>query len=233
MERDHNEDPGVDGMTILKRISEKWDGTWTGSIWLRIGTGGGLLGMRAMFWSADDLLASQKGLCSMELIQSVSRFTSPVRVLTLDVTSRDDCNIFWNRDPACIFCLISKSWSPLFSSTATWAVQTRTDAKPSFPPLLFPSPHILNTFTSSPLDSCTFCTTLPLPLLSQAHRALISGPQALLLFPHRADFSHAFFYPENGSSRCFRKAGRCLTTRSHTNITPIIKHATIKYTLYT
>ena len=24
-------------------ISMKWDGAWTGSIWLRIGTGGGLL----------------------------------------------------------------------------------------------------------------------------------------------------------------------------------------------
>jgi hypothetical protein len=29
---------------ILKGIFKKWDGTaWTGSIWLRIGTGGGLL----------------------------------------------------------------------------------------------------------------------------------------------------------------------------------------------
>jgi hypothetical protein len=28
---------------ILKWIFEKWDESWTGLIWLRIGTGGGLL----------------------------------------------------------------------------------------------------------------------------------------------------------------------------------------------
>jgi hypothetical protein len=41
--RNHLEDPGVDGRK-LKWILEKWDGrTWTASIWLRIGTCGGLL----------------------------------------------------------------------------------------------------------------------------------------------------------------------------------------------
>jgi hypothetical protein len=41
-ERDHLEDPGVDGRTILRRIFRKSDvGLWTGSKWLRIGTGGG------------------------------------------------------------------------------------------------------------------------------------------------------------------------------------------------
>jgi hypothetical protein len=43
-EKDHLKDPGVDGRLMLNWIFEKWDKeTWTGSIWLRIGTGGGLL----------------------------------------------------------------------------------------------------------------------------------------------------------------------------------------------
>jgi len=40
-ERDHWGDTGVDGRIILRRIFRKWDvGAWTGSSWLRIGTGG-------------------------------------------------------------------------------------------------------------------------------------------------------------------------------------------------
>jgi len=39
--RDHLEDQGLD-RRIIGWIFRKWDvGTWTGLIWLRIGTGGG------------------------------------------------------------------------------------------------------------------------------------------------------------------------------------------------
>jgi len=43
-EIDHLGDPDIDGRIILRWIFEKWDvGIWTGSSWLRIGTGGGHL----------------------------------------------------------------------------------------------------------------------------------------------------------------------------------------------
>jgi hypothetical protein len=44
MERGHWKNLGVVGWTILKWILERQDGmVWIGSIWLRIGTSGGLL----------------------------------------------------------------------------------------------------------------------------------------------------------------------------------------------
>jgi hypothetical protein len=39
-ERDHLEDPGEDGMIILRWISRKWDGGMGRLIWFRIGRGG-------------------------------------------------------------------------------------------------------------------------------------------------------------------------------------------------
>jgi hypothetical protein len=75
-ERDRFKDLGVGGRIVLKWIFKKWGGEeWTALIWLRIGTGDGLLWMRqwtfgfhkmrGISWLAEDPLASQEGLCSM------------------------------------------------------------------------------------------------------------------------------------------------------------------------
>jgi hypothetical protein len=42
-EREHLDEPGVDGRIILKYFFRKCVGAWTELIWLRIGTFGGLL----------------------------------------------------------------------------------------------------------------------------------------------------------------------------------------------
>ena len=45
--RDHLGDPGVDGRIILRWLSKKWEkGPRTGLLWLRVGTGGGILSKR-------------------------------------------------------------------------------------------------------------------------------------------------------------------------------------------
>jgi hypothetical protein len=46
-ERDHFEDPHIDGRIILRWIFRKWDvGAWILSRWFRTGTGGGYFRMR-------------------------------------------------------------------------------------------------------------------------------------------------------------------------------------------
>ena len=75
--RDHLEDPDVDRRIILKRILKKSFGrSWTGLIWLRIGTGVALMWaqywtfgfrkLRWISWIAEELLASQEGFCYVE-----------------------------------------------------------------------------------------------------------------------------------------------------------------------
>ena len=45
--KSHWGEAGVDGRIIIRRTVRKWDvGEWTGSGWLRTGTGGGHLRMR-------------------------------------------------------------------------------------------------------------------------------------------------------------------------------------------
>jgi len=76
--REHLEYLGVNGKIILKWIFRRGIGTWTWLIWLRLGTGGGLLWirkwivgfhkMRGISWLAEIRLASQEGLCFIDLV---------------------------------------------------------------------------------------------------------------------------------------------------------------------
>ena len=69
--------PRIDRSIILRWVFRKWDvGVWTVSSWLRVETGGGHLWkwkltfgfhrMRGISWLAENRLASEEGLCSME-----------------------------------------------------------------------------------------------------------------------------------------------------------------------
>jgi len=45
-EGDHSKETGVGGSIMLILILRKWDGAWSGLIWLSVGTGGGDLQTR-------------------------------------------------------------------------------------------------------------------------------------------------------------------------------------------
>jgi hypothetical protein len=72
MERDHLEDLGLDGRINIKAGIQ--DMGWGGLMWLSIGTGVGRFHkIRRISSLVEDLLASQEGLCSKELLTSVFR----------------------------------------------------------------------------------------------------------------------------------------------------------------
>jgi len=94
---------------MLKCMSQKWDGRdWAGFMWLRIRTSDRLLW--SQYWTfgfhrmqgvsqlVDKLTASQKGLCSMQLV------TATIPILVLQVRQYTVCtqqpkrkDVYWNK----------------------------------------------------------------------------------------------------------------------------------------
>jgi len=125
--RDQSEDLGVDGKTILEWILEKYGGKGcTGCIWLSIQIAGGLLWTRrwtyelhkrrGISWLAEWVLASQQGLCSIELVRTatVSLWT-PSHIFTLTFPCLNDCHIIFTASvcrayPHCTQSLLGKHW---------------------------------------------------------------------------------------------------------------------------
>ena len=76
-EREYLEDVSIDGRIILKCMLKTWVGEWTGLIWLRTGTDGGLLCMWEwifgfhIMWGislrSEDMLDAQERLFRMDI----------------------------------------------------------------------------------------------------------------------------------------------------------------------
>jgi hypothetical protein len=73
-ERDHLENPGIDRRVILKWIFRKWDG---GKDWIDVvqknrdgwqALVNAVMNLWRISWLAENLLSSQSGICSMELV---------------------------------------------------------------------------------------------------------------------------------------------------------------------
>ena len=110
-EREHLRDPGVGGNIILWWIFRKWDvGAWTGSSWLRIGTGGGHLWMQLWTFSSSSSsigTTAHCGLWPVEQCPSIFSYLPP----TLSIFSLPALEDLF------LLPLSTLSWSfPFFSS---------------------------------------------------------------------------------------------------------------------
>jgi hypothetical protein len=80
---------------------DRW--TWTGSIWLRTGTGVSLVWMRwwtigfhkmrGIFWVTQEVLASEEGLCSMETV-SILHVNKAAVLLRWNVSCQQNVSYF-------------------------------------------------------------------------------------------------------------------------------------------